>query len=42
VSIRRLLLLGAATLFSVAALIAIAAVLGGSFGTTHEHILERS
>jgi hypothetical protein len=40
VSIRRLFWLGAAVLFSVAALVAIAAVLGGSFGTTQEHILE--
>ena len=39
-SIRRLFWLGAAVLFSVAALVAIAAVLGGSFGTTQEHILE--
>ena len=38
-SIRRLFWLGAAVLFSVAALVAIAAVLGGSFGTTQEHIL---
>src|SRR5207244_10338875 len=30
----------AAVLFSVAALVAIAAVLGGSFGTTQENILE--
>jgi hypothetical protein len=40
VSIRRLFWLGAAVLFSVAALVAIAAVLGGSFGTTQENILE--
>jgi hypothetical protein len=40
VSIRRLFWLGAAVLFSVAALVAIAAVLGGSFGTTQERILE--
>jgi hypothetical protein len=40
VSIRRLFWLGAAVLFSVAALVAIAAVLGGSFGTTQEHVLE--
>jgi hypothetical protein len=39
-SIRRLFWLGAAVLFSVAAVVAIAAVLGGSFGTTQEHILE--
>ena len=39
-SIRRLFWLGAAILFSVAALVAIAAVLGGSFGTTEEDILE--
>ena len=39
-SIRRLFWLGAAVLFSVAALVAIAAVLGGSFGTTQENILE--
>ncbi|HKN63970.1 MAG TPA: hypothetical protein VJV76_06530 [Gaiellaceae bacterium] len=39
-SIRRLFWLGAAILFSVAALVAIAAVLGGSFGTTQENILE--
>jgi hypothetical protein len=39
-SIRRLFWLGAAILFSVAGLIAIGAVLGGSFGTTQEHILE--
>jgi hypothetical protein len=39
-SIRRLFWLGAAILFSVAALVAIAAVLGGSFGTTQERILE--
>src|SRR4029077_15229439 len=38
--IRRLFWLGAAILFAVAALVAIAAVLGGSFGTTQEHILE--
>jgi hypothetical protein len=40
VSLRRLFWLGAAVLFSVAALVAIAAVLGGSFGTTQENILE--
>jgi hypothetical protein len=40
VSIRRLFWLGAAVLFSIAALVAIAAVLGGSFGTTQERILE--
>jgi hypothetical protein len=40
VSIRRLFWLGAAVLFSVAALVAIAAVLGGGFGTTQQHILE--
>jgi hypothetical protein len=40
VSIRRLFWLGAAVLFSVAALVAIAAVLSGSFGATQEHILE--
>jgi hypothetical protein len=39
-SIRRLFWLGAAILFSIAALVAIAAVLGGSFGATQEHILE--
>jgi hypothetical protein len=39
-SIRRLFWLGAAVLFSIAALVAIVAVLGGSFGTTQEHILE--
>jgi hypothetical protein len=39
-SFRRLFWLGAAVLFSVAALVAIAAVLSGSFGTTQEHILE--
>jgi hypothetical protein len=39
-SIRRLFWLGAAILFSIAALVAIAAVLTGSFGTTQEHILE--
>ncbi|MGZ4290018.1 MAG: hypothetical protein ACXVQZ_05310 [Gaiellaceae bacterium] len=39
-SLRRLFWLGAAVLFSVAALVAIAAVLGGSFGTTQEHVLE--
>ena len=39
-SIRRLFWLGAAVLFSLAALVAIAAVLGGSFGTTQEHVLE--
>jgi hypothetical protein len=40
VSIRRLFWLGAAVLFSIAAVVAIAAVLGGSFGTTQEHILQ--
>jgi hypothetical protein len=40
VSMRRLFWLGAAILLSVAALVAIAAVLGGSFGTTQERILE--
>jgi hypothetical protein len=39
-SIRRLFWLGAAILFSVAALVAIAAVLGGSFGDTQARILE--
>ncbi len=39
-SIRRLFWLGAAILFSIAALVAIAAVLGGSFGTTQQHICE--
>ena len=39
-NIRRLFWLGAAILFSIAALVAIAAVLGGSFGATQEHILE--
>jgi len=39
-SIRRLFWLGAAILFSIAALVAIAAVLGGSFGATQEHVLE--
>ena len=39
-SIRRLFWLGAAILFSIAALVAIAAVLGGSFGATQGHILE--
>jgi hypothetical protein len=38
-SIRRLFWLGAAVLFSVAALVAIAAVLGGAFGDTQERIL---
>ena len=38
-SIRRLFWLGAATLFSVAALLAIAAVLGAHFGTTEWKIL---
>ena len=38
-SIRRLFWLGAAVLFSVAALVAIAAVLGGSFGDTQARIL---
>jgi hypothetical protein len=40
VSIRRLFWLEAAVLFSIAALVAIAAVLSGSFGTTQEHVLE--
>jgi len=40
VSIRRLFWLGAAVLFVVAALVAIAAVLSGSFGATQQHILE--
>jgi hypothetical protein len=39
-SIRRLFWLGAAVLFSIAALVAIAAVLGGSFGDTQARILE--
>jgi hypothetical protein len=39
VSIRRLFWLGAAILFSIAALIAIAAVLGGDFGDTQARIL---
>ena len=39
-SIRRLFRLGAAVLLSIAALVAIAAALGGSFGTTQEHVLE--
>jgi hypothetical protein len=39
-SSRRLFWLGEAVLFSVAALVAIAAVLSGSFGPTQEHILE--
>lgn len=38
-SIRRLFWLGAAILFSIAALVAIAAVLGGSFGDTQVRIL---
>ena len=38
-SIRRLFWLGAAIFFSIAALVAIAAVLGGSFGTTQERRL---
>jgi hypothetical protein len=38
-SIRRLFWLGAAILFSVAALVAIAAVLGGDFGDTQARIL---
>jgi hypothetical protein len=38
-SIRRLFWLGAAILFSVAALVAIGAVLGAGFGTTQEHIV---
>jgi hypothetical protein len=37
--IRRLFWLGAATLFSIAALVAIAAVLGGDFGDTQARIL---
>ena len=41
-SIRRLFWLEAAVLFSIAALVAIAAVLSGSFGTTQEHVLECS
>jgi len=40
VSIRRLFWLGAAVLFSVAALVAIAVVLGSDFGSTQQHILE--
>jgi hypothetical protein len=39
VSIRRLFWLGAAILFSIAALVAIAAVLGGDFGDTQARIL---
>jgi len=39
VSIRRLFWLGAAVLFSIAALVAIAAVLGANFGTTEWRIL---
>jgi len=39
-SIRRLFWLGAAILFSIAALVAIAAVLGGDFGETQQRILE--
>jgi hypothetical protein len=39
-SVRRLFWLGAAILFSVAALVAIAAVLGGDFGDTQARILE--
>jgi hypothetical protein len=39
-SIRRLFWLGAAILFSVAALVAIGAVLGGGFGETQGRILE--
>jgi hypothetical protein len=39
-SLRRLFWLGAAILFSIAALVAIAAVLGGSFGDTQARILE--
>jgi hypothetical protein len=39
VSIRRLFWLGAAVLFSIAALVAIAAVVGGGFGETQGHIL---
>ena len=39
-SIRRLFWLGAAVLFSIAALVAIAAVLGGNFGDTQARILE--
>jgi hypothetical protein len=38
-SIRRLFWLGAAILFSVAALVAIGAVLGAGFGSTQEHIV---
>lgn len=38
-SIRRLFWLGAAILFSVAALVAIGAVLGAGFGRTQEHIV---
>ncbi|MFL5942253.1 MAG: hypothetical protein ACJ75L_03170 [Gaiellaceae bacterium] len=38
-SIRRLFWLGAAVLFSIAALVAIAAVLGGDFGDTQARIL---
>ncbi len=39
-SIRRLFWLGAAILFSVAALVAITAVVGGRFGQTEDRILE--
>lgn len=39
-SLRRLFWLGAAVLFSIGALVAIAAVLGGSFGDTQARILE--
>lgn len=39
-SIRRLFWLGAAVLFSIAALVAIGAVLGAGFGATQERILE--
>jgi hypothetical protein len=39
VSIRRLFWLGAAVLFSIAALVAIAAVLGGGLGQTQDNIL---
>jgi hypothetical protein len=39
-SIRRLFWLGAAVLFSIAALVAIAAVLSGSFGNTELKVLE--
>lgn len=39
-SIRRLFWLGAAVLFSIAALVAVGAVLGAGFGDTQAHILE--